>query len=660
MNATIDTPPCTVEFHASPNGNDRNLGTAAKPFETLARARDAVRGVQAGNGGKLPAGGATVWLRGGRYELSETFVLGPEDSGREGAPIVYRAMSGERPILSGGRLIRNWRQVAEDVPGLPEAARGKVWAADIPEARNGKWVFRQLWKNGQRLPRARWPHEDETSFRVADASLPSKEILSDPAAIARWQKELRQSWRTLEFKDAGALPGGQLGTDLGNGSAELFCRNGGRWATMRIPIASAAGNQVRLKEPAGLLSHYWGDMRLMSSVEGYGHIENALSLLGYPGEWYLDRNAGRVYYLPPAGEDPNAVELVAPRLEQLLCLRGTADQPVRNVEFLGIAFEHAEWPLPAFGYRPGLGCFYGTEHTPLVCQPPEKPGSMRPHDEFPEFSIPAAVDLTYAQDCRLEACRASKVGATGIGLGEGCRRNEVVGCEVFDAGGHGIHVGMPHGVICAEDFAWQRPEDEPHDNAVLHCHVHHTAQMDWGAYGVFNSYASRTRIAHNLVEQQPYCGMAVCFSWFCFPTGRELTVTVEHNHIHHVMQKLFDGGAIYTKDGMARGSTLRGNRIHDVGLGHWECNGLFLDDGSYGFHIADNIISHVGTPIRFNQTSPEKFIWGTNYCGTKEEDIQYIGHGGGKITLGERPLPIEDAPAALVEQAGPAAEYRDR
>ncbi len=647
-----------MDITVAPWGSDSNDGTREQPFATLARARDAVRELKAKRHGVLPEGGVTVWLHGGRYQLAETFVLGPEDSGTDGAPVVYRGIAGERPVLSGGRIIRGWRRVTETLPHLPAAARGKVWAAEIPEARYGKWVFRQLWKNGLRLSRARWPHEGETSFRVTDASLPTDEILRDPAAIAQWQQELRQSWRTIAFTDVATVPGGCLPADLATGDAELFCRNGGRWATMRIPIASAAGTEIRLKEPAGLLSHYWGDMRLMSAVDGSGWIENALSLLESPGEWYLDRQAGVVYYLPPEGEDPNACEFVAPRLETLVSLRGTASAPVRQVAFEGVAFEHAEWPLPAFGYRPGLGCFYGTEHTPLVSNPPEKPGSIRPRDEFPEFIIPAAVDLTYVQDCRFEYCRLSKVGATGLGLGEGCRRNQVVGCEVFDAGGHGIHVGMPHGPICAEDFAWNRPEDEPQDNAVLHCHVHHTARMDWGAYGIFNSYAHRTRIAHNLVEQQPYCGMAVCFSWFCFPTGREPEVTVEHNHIHHVMQKLFDGGAIYTKDGMARGSTIRGNRIHDVGLGHWECNGLFLDDGSYGFHIVDNIISQVGTPIRFNQTAPDKFSWGTNYCGTKAEAIQYIGHGGGTITLGEKPLPIEDAPAALVQQAGPAPEYR--
>ncbi|MCX6873505.1 MAG: hypothetical protein NTW21_06815 [Verrucomicrobia bacterium] len=32
-----------AEFHVAPNGNDANAGTAAQPFATLERARDAVR-----------------------------------------------------------------------------------------------------------------------------------------------------------------------------------------------------------------------------------------------------------------------------------------------------------------------------------------------------------------------------------------------------------------------------------------------------------------------------------------------------------------------------------------------------------------------------------------------------------------------------------------
>lgn len=640
-----------AEFYLSPTGRDRNSGTREKPFGTLERARDAVRALKAKHGEKLPEGGVTVWLQGGRYELKETFVLGPEDSGQDGAPIRYQACPGERPLLTGGRTIRGWHKVTEALPGLPVAATGKVWMADIPEARHGKWPFRQLWKNGQRLTRARWPNANEASFRVVDASLPSEDA-------AQWQKTLHQMWRTVEFHDLSTLPDGRLPADLDNGSAELFCLNRGRWATMRIPVAAGDGKQVRLKEPAGLLSYYWGTMFMMSAPEGTGHIENMLSLLDQPGEWYLDRHAGRVYYFPPDGEDPNACEWVAPRVEKLVWLKGTPDRPIQHVELQGLAFEHAEWPMPAFGYRPGLGCFYGTQHTPLMANPPVPAGSLRPKDEFPEYSIPAAVDLMYARQCRLESCRIGRVGASGIALGEGCVQNQIVGCEVFDAGGHGIHIGMPHGPLCAEDFDWKQPADEPQSNEVRSCHIHHTGEMDWGAYGILNSYANRTRIVHNLIEQQPYSGMAACFSWFAFPTGRDREATVEYNHVHHVMMKLFDGGAVYTKDGVAKSSTIRGNLIHHIG-GDRQCNGIFMDDGSYGFRIEDNVIHHAGTPIRFNRTAKEAFDWGTNYVGARDETIQILGHADVEITLGGTSLRLEDAPRALIDTAGPESPYRE-
>jgi hypothetical protein len=605
---------CGTDFYVSPQGDDRNPGTLDRPLKSLERARDVIRALRGANEGKVPSGGVTVWLRGGRYELSQPFILGPEDSGQPGRPVGYRSYADERPVLSGGRLIRGWKKVEGTPPGLPEAARGKVWAASVPEAKDCRWPFRQLWADGQRLTRARWPNHGEIRFLVVDAAMPPADaVKNDPVALERWRQELKRAWRTVQFRpeDLRTFPGNSLPGGLGDGPAELFSTNGGQWATMRIPVEKAAGTQLTTAAPLGCLSYYWGAMRLMTG--GSGHVENALSLLDQAGEWYLDRKAGVVCYLPPDGEDPNAREFVAPRLELLVCLRGTAQAPVAFVELRGLRLEHAEWPLPAFGYRPTLGCCYGTQLTPLVAAVPCAAGSVRPKDEYPEWCLPAAVDLTYARQCRLELCRVGRVGASGIGLGEGCRGNRVVGCEVFDAGGIGIHAGLAHGPICGEDFAWNRAEDEPQDSEIANCYVHHTGRMDWGAYGILSSYCRRTRIAHNLVEQQPYSGICACFTWFAFPSGRDEEVTVEYNHIHHVLERLFDGGGIYTKDGVAKSSLIRGNLIHDIGGDSPANNGIFLDDGSYGFHLEGNMVYGMKMPVRFNNTSRERFTWGTNF-----------------------------------------------
>jgi hypothetical protein len=348
---------------------------------------------------------------------------------------------------------------------------------------------------------------------------------------------------------------------------------------------------------------------------------------------------------------------MAPKLQTLVHLRGTRDAPVRFVEFHGLTMEHAGWTLPKIGYRPGLGGFYGHQVTPLywdhggpVCGR-EKPGSIRARDEYPEYCIQSAVDLTCARDCLLEDCRVRRTGASGIGLAEGCRNNRVVGCEVYDTGAHGIHCGMPHGEVCAEDFDWKRPEDLPVGNEVANCYVHHIGQMDCGSYGIFNSYCQGTRIAHNLVEHVPYGGIAASFSWFVFPTGKDYEVTVEYNRVRHAAKVCHDVGALYFKDRSARTSRVRGNFItldlagvKDRGIiegsppgGSFSLrNGIYLDDGTSGLCLEDNVVPDA--PININTirgATRSGCTWGTNYVdGTR--------------------------PPELLSKAGPEEPYRSR
>ena len=326
-----------ADFFLSPQGDDANSGTLDKPFKTLAQAHRAVRTVKAANQGETPVGGVTVWLRGGRYELAETFVLGPEDSGQEGRPVVYRSYQEERPVLSGGGVIRGWKKVDGELPGLPKAAQGKVWAARVPEAAEGKWSFRQLWAGGKRLTRA---GGRTTAKRIFECRMfpcrRARRVRPGPAQD-RWRESLKRAWRTAQFAaDLKDFPGGKLPGDLGNRNAEVFAIIGGRWATMRVPVASVDGTQLSTAAPMGYFTYYWGGMAMMAAKYGdggTGHIENALSLLDAPSEWYLDSTAGTVYYFPAGGEDPNAEEFVAPRLEQLLCIRGSSEAPVHFVEF---------------------------------------------------------------------------------------------------------------------------------------------------------------------------------------------------------------------------------------------------------------------------------------------------------------------------------------
>ena len=83
--------------------------------------------------------------------MEAPIVLTPEDSN-----LLLTACPGATPVLSGGRPITGWKEVT--VEGK------KLWAADVPDVRDGKWLFRELWVNGRRATRARHPNKGYLSI----------------------------------------------------------------------------------------------------------------------------------------------------------------------------------------------------------------------------------------------------------------------------------------------------------------------------------------------------------------------------------------------------------------------------------------------------------------------------------------------------------------
>jgi hypothetical protein len=75
-------------------------------------------------------------------------------------------------------------------------------------------------------------------------------------------------------------------------------------------------------------------------------VENAIELLGTPGEWYFDRPGGRIYYTPRPGEDLARAEVVAAAAPALLVAAGTPDHPLAGLIFKGIRFEYTTQPDP--------------------------------------------------------------------------------------------------------------------------------------------------------------------------------------------------------------------------------------------------------------------------------------------------------------------------
>ena len=117
----------SADFYVAVSGKDTDAGTAAAPFATLARAREAVRE-------KIRAGldkDILVRIHAGTYPVLETLTFGPADSGTETFSITYAAAPGEKVVLSGGRKIGGWKKGANE-----------IWTAEVPEVKEGKPALR--------------------------------------------------------------------------------------------------------------------------------------------------------------------------------------------------------------------------------------------------------------------------------------------------------------------------------------------------------------------------------------------------------------------------------------------------------------------------------------------------------------------------------------
>ncbi|HUS92668.1 MAG TPA: right-handed parallel beta-helix repeat-containing protein [Phycisphaerae bacterium] len=372
--------PASADFHVSTSGDDAGPGTRDKPFATLARARDAVRK-------KIAAGLAAdvrVVVRGGTYRLAEPVVFGPADSGTEQQAIVYTAWPGERPVFSGGRVIKGWR------PG-PDGAR----RVTIDDVKAGRWQFNELFVGGQRRPRARHPNEgycrvekvvdDRHSFQFTAGDLP-------------------------EIKDLAGC--------------ELVLLHD--WSISRTPIGSldAKTRTLTTAQFIGGPAAFWRINGFEAKPRYF--IENAPELLDAPGEWYLNRKTGELTYRPLADEKLGETDVVAPAAGQLLIVRGEAGKPVSNLRFEGLTFEHCAWQPDGVRYAGGQAGFHWAA-------PPQKGWGWQP--------VTAAVHLEFARRCRFERCEVRLVGGSGVWFARGCRDSGLMSCRVRDVAGNGVMLG---------------------------------------------------------------------------------------------------------------------------------------------------------------------------------------------------------------------------
>ena len=367
----ISLPTTATSYYVATNGADGNAGTLASPFLTLERARNAIRT----NG--LPAGGVTVWLRGGTYFRTNTFFLTNNDSGTMNSPVNYQGYPGETVVISAGKPMAASAFVAlnssqtnrvsagvnpMNILEMDLATAGITHRGPFP-AHFGTWVTTNvygpsgssgsasggicdLFYKGQRMWLSRYPNHDLTNDNlnttymlmagVATTGFNSTNYLNNPGiytnstgvpvsvgcAFHYYSSDARHvtNWVSA-LTNGGAWVSGFWRVDWQNDALQILGIDSSNQVIEITNTASAQGGiGSKYQQPLGSLSErYW--------------VMNLLEEINQPGEWAIDFKRGKIYFYAPAPLDNGSVVISDFALPMVQLSSAT------NVVFQSLTFE---------------------------------------------------------------------------------------------------------------------------------------------------------------------------------------------------------------------------------------------------------------------------------------------------------------------------------
>jgi hypothetical protein len=543
----------------APTGDDASPGTMAQPFKTVAKARDVVRGMTASMTADL-----TVYLRGGTYPQASTLAFGNADSGKNGFYVKYLAYPGEQPIITGGKPITGWT--------ASSAGSGLYSASGVSTP------FRQLYVNGTKAIRARSPNlgaNGALAFnRITGADNTAQNIQVSASEVANWNNLTKVEMHIMTAWGDNTLRLASLSTSGG---------------TTTLKIQSPESTIVFVRP----YPHLGGQFSTFQKHVYY--FENALELLDQAGEWYLDETQKVLYYKPRAGEDMTKATVVAPMLETIVSITGTSTSDQAGyLWFQGITFAHSTFMRPS---QSGF-CDAQAGQYNLTATSDNKQTIGRP---------PAGVSVMNANHVHFERNIFTQMGATGLDFVSGTHDDMIVGNLVTEIAGNGISIGKFATSDTTEYHTAYNPSDKNEictNDTIKDNYIHHVTTEFQGGTGIAAGYPKQVDIEHNEVGYTNYTAISVGYGWTS-SVNAMATNKINNNNIHHAVQILADGAAIYTLSNQQPNSEMQYNYLHDYQTSTWAdygSQGIYLDEQTSGYTIAHNAMVNAPANVAQNRT----------------------------------------------------------
>lgn len=531
----------SLTVFVSPDGNDQNDGSINSPYLSAQKALSEVRM----NKSKAPKKEFAINFREGTYRIDDSLALDSLMSG-----ISIEAYKNEKVIFSGGVSISNEFIKQSRSHHSIDTPKGTVWEVNLKDAaitdfgklRNVGFSrpygpsWGEIFVNGKPMHLAQWPNGSMIPMgKVLDAGSKPRDndfankggvIQYDSLRVDRWIDE-KNPWMAGYF-NAG------FADDM-----------------VKIESIDTSSKTITTSEATlygfahGHPWHTW-----------YG--VNILSELDAPGEYYIDRDSGELYFIAP-DEEVTSLEfsiLETPFITmdnaKNVLIKGISFQTSRGmgislVNSEGVTIEGCSFTnLGSLGIAVGMGIepFKDYRHEGIGTPQEHVVGSLQQH---------LYSNTTYNR--------------------KGGKNNTIIDCEFYNLGAGGVSLG-----------GGNRLTLESGNNKVENCRFHDITRIE----KTYRPAVHLTGVG-NIIRN---CEMYDLPSMAILMHGNNHLV--EYNYIHDVCMDAEDMGAFYYgRNPSERGTVLRYNyfeNIPDV----YNTSAVYHDDAACGLIVTGNIFNHAG------------------------------------------------------------------
>lgn len=632
MLSSGNTVATNVNLYVDPTGNDTTgSGTKLAPFKSLFKARSTIRAYK----GNLPAGGVTVWVKGGTYNLATTFDLNAQDSGTADKPVIYRTYPGETVTLTTGKGIdpASWQPLSADAAARvnPSIQPSKLRELDVASLNiqniagfAGGTTFTEQWGivdlivDGIRQPISQWPNENQTiaanragwvtmngsadskSFYYGEGGIPENGITDDE--VNQDGTDRIQRWKTSMAK-----------------GHDLYLK--GFWRTAWSPVTSKVGaiypndNIISLYDiPSGGMGDKFSKTVVVpntltsSTVSMDVYRPNLMSSASVQKDVYTP-----AFSVPGATINPFNVTSSVYGLDNdepfipdtsVSYRVGTGKEEWKAINYLDEIDVPGEWALD---FKDGKIYYYPTGDLTkqMITLSDNKASIIKMSDasyiQWLGFTVEGGmgngIEMQRSHHMKLAGNTVCYVTGTGIVDYYG-NNNLIQSNDIFEIGAAGISVG----------YSGDRTTLTAANSRINNNHISNIGTLI-SLEGIVIRESVGIKVDHNLIHDTPKA--AVKYT-------SDNNLLFEYNEIHNTSLVESDSGAFYTpQDWTSYGNVLQYNFIHHNKRSH----GFYFDDGDSGDIVRKNII----------QQSQIAFIMGGGHDNLAQNNLIIASRAAGQI-----------------------------